>query len=179
MFDTAGSIMLIDLKHGRELRRELRSLDQNELLARAEEFLKLEADVLLCGAISAPLEALLVSSGVHVIGFLCGPVDEVLTAFLNGDIGKPKFLMPGCRAWRRRLGQIRRRVMAGGFGMGSGGGRNRRGRGGGRGRMGGPSAAGPGGTCVCPKCGEKAPHTAGQPCNQMVCPKCGTPMVRA
>jgi len=52
-------------------------------------------------------------------------------------------------------------------------------RGQGRGRMGGPFAAGPGGQCLCPKCGHKAPHTAGQPCNQQVCPKCGTSMIRS
>jgi hypothetical protein len=48
----------------------------------------------------------------------------------------------------------------------------------GRGRMGGPFAAGPGGNCVCPKCGATVPHVAGQPCNQRDCPKCGTRMTR-
>ncbi len=48
----------------------------------------------------------------------------------------------------------------------------------GRGRMGGPFASGPGGNCVCPSCGQKTPHTAGQPCNQMQCPKCGAAMTR-
>jgi len=48
----------------------------------------------------------------------------------------------------------------------------------GRGRMGGPFAAGPGGNCVCPSCGHKATHTAGQPCNQVQCPKCGAAMTR-
>ena len=52
------------------------------------------------------------------------------------------------------------------------------GRGQGRGRMGGPSAAGPDGNCVCPKCGHKEPHIAGQPCNQKTCPKCDTKMTR-
>ena len=52
-----------------------------------------------------------------------------------------------------------------------------RGRGG-RGRMGGQFAAGPGGTCVCPKCKHKVPHQVGVPCYQMKCPKCGTLMVR-
>lgn len=53
-------------------------------------------------------------------------------------------------------------------------------QGGGRGggRMGGPYAAGPGGECVCPKCGRKTAHTAGQPCNQQKCPDCGATMVR-
>ena len=185
VFDVASRVLLIDIDGGRELRREERQLARREPLARAAELLGLGADVLICGGISAPLEAALASSGVRVIGFLCGPVEDVLGAFLNGELANRAFWMPGCGAWRRRLGQ-RRHTMPKGFGMGSGrgagGGRGQgrgRGQGGGRGRMGGPFAAGPGGDCVCPQCGEKAPHTLGQPCNQMACPKCGTPMTRA
>ena len=48
----------------------------------------------------------------------------------------------------------------------------------GAGRMGGPFAAGPGGGCVCPKCGHRVPHVRGQPCNEMTCLKCGTTMTR-
>ena len=44
--------------------------------------------------------------------------------------------------------------------------------------MGGAYAAGPGGSCVCPKCGYKAPHAPGQPCNRKSCPKCKTAMTR-
>ena len=52
------------------------------------------------------------------------------------------------------------------------------GRGQGRRRMGGPFAAGPGGSCVCPKCGHKVEHQAGVPCKQVKCPKCGAAMTR-
>jgi hypothetical protein len=62
-----------------------------------------------------------------------------------------------------------------GRGSGSGGGR---GRGRGPGRMGGSKAAGPGGNCVCPSCGHKEPHVAGEPCYQKKCSKCGVQMVR-
>lgn len=37
---------------------------------------------------------------------------------------------------------------------------------------------GPGGICVCPKCGEKAPHQGGMPCQEEKCPKCGAKMLR-
>lgn len=62
----------------------------------------------------------------------------------------------------------------GGSGRGSGGGR---GQGQGPGRQGG-IAAGPGGDCVCPACGERVPHVLGQPCTSQTCPKCGTRMIR-
>jgi len=51
-------------------------------------------------------------------------------------------------------------------------------RGQGRGRMGGSFAAGSGGNCICSKCGYKAPHSSGQPCNSMVCPECGFALTR-
>jgi len=73
------------------------------------------------------------------------------------------------------------RVKGGDFEMvdGRAGGRGlRRGIGsGGRGRMGGV-AAGPGGVCVCPKCGHKEPQVRGSPCMRRKCPKCGTLMTR-
>jgi hypothetical protein len=65
----------------------------------------------------------------------------------------------------------------GGQGQGQGGGAGR-GRGQGPGRMGGSKAAGPGGYCVCPSCGYRTPHTAGQPCTRLKCPRCGGGMTR-
>lgn len=46
------------------------------------------------------------------------------------------------------------------------------------GRMGGPLAAGPDGTCVCPNCAAVAPHKTGAPCTETPCPFCGSMMVR-
>jgi hypothetical protein len=56
-----------------------------------------------------------------------------------------------------------------GRGMGQGGGE--------RGRFGG-SAAGPGGDCICPNCGERVSHQTGIPCFEQKCPKCGAIMTR-
>jgi hypothetical protein len=66
------------------------------------------------------------------------------------------------------------------FGRGQGRGWGRgAGQGQGRGRGGGNKpTSGPGGNCVCPKCGHKEPHVAGQRCLDKACPKCGTKMVR-
>jgi hypothetical protein len=72
------------------------------------------------------------------------------------------------RLFRNRYGQ----------GLSSETGRGRHGQGG-RGRGGGNKpGSGPGGNCLCPKCGHKEPHVAGQRCLDRVCPECGTRMVR-
>jgi predicted RNA-binding Zn-ribbon protein involved in translation (DUF1610 family) len=51
--------------------------------------------------------------------------------------------------------------------------------GGGRGQgRGNKPGSGPGGNCVCPKCGHKVPHEVNQSCMDVTCPKCGTRMIR-
>ena len=66
----------------------------------------------------------------------------------------------------------------GGGGQGRGGGQGAGGLGG-RGRGGGNKpGSGPAGNCVCPSCGHKEPHVAGQRCIDRTCPKCGTRMIR-
>lgn len=37
---------------------------------------------------------------------------------------------------------------------------------------------GPGGSCVCMKCGTTLPHKQGEKCTALKCPKCGHVMVR-
>ena len=66
-----------------------------------------------------------------------------------------------------KMVQPRRRGMGRSMGRSMGGG----------GRMGG-FAAGPGGNCICPKCGYKEPQIRGQPCMNKKCPKCQSPMTR-
>jgi len=129
VFDVAGSLLIVDLEDGRESQREEVRLARTDVSGRAEELTRLGVDVLVCGAISATLEARLAADGVRVIGFVCGVVKEILAGFLNGALDGPSFRMPGCR---RSRGGMRKR----GFG--------------GRRRMGpDPDSEG-----LCPKCGE-------------------------
>lgn len=53
----------------------------------------------------------------------------------------------------------------------------------GEGRAQGPGTragftAGPGGRCVCPRCGKTLVHQRGTPCYQATCQDCGIPMTR-
>jgi hypothetical protein len=76
--------------------------------------------------------------------------------------------------FKYRLIQARSHGSGAGQGRGAG-----RGWGGGAGQGGGNKpGSGPGGNCVCPQCGKKVPHAAGQRCIDRTCPDCGTRLMR-
>jgi len=72
VFDVSDRLLLIDIEDGRELNREDHVLNCRGPFERAREVYRLGVQVLLCGAVSRPLETALISSGVRVIGFICG-----------------------------------------------------------------------------------------------------------
>ncbi|MBN2474718.1 MAG: NifB/NifX family molybdenum-iron cluster-binding protein [Pirellulales bacterium] len=102
VFDAARHLLLADIENGREVWRTEQTLEQPELGPRARRIAEFGADVLICGAISRPLEMMLLSAGVEVIPQTCGPVEDVLKAFISGRLTEQAFVMPGCCGRRRR-----------------------------------------------------------------------------
>ena len=84
------------------------SLAARRLTSAARRLAELGVDVLVCGAISWPLEALLTASGIRVIPLVCGGVEEMVRAFRGGTLGDERFTMPGCCRKRRRRNRRRR-----------------------------------------------------------------------
>ncbi len=119
------------------------------------------AEAVLTGSCGPNSFQVLQSAGVKVLVGVVGKVKEAVERFKKGEL-QPAY-QPNVSSHFGR---------GGGFGAGMG-----MGRGGGRGRMGG-SGLGPGGYCVCPKCGTRVPHQSGTPCYNTSCPKCGSPMNR-
>lgn len=102
VFDVAKELLLVEVKGARELgRREVR-IEETEVSTRAGRLMRLGAHVLICGAVSESLESMLTSMGVWVIPNTCGPIEEVLGAFISRDFGPRSFLMPGCCGRRRQ-----------------------------------------------------------------------------
>jgi predicted Fe-Mo cluster-binding NifX family protein len=62
----------------------------------------LQINVLICGAISQPLESAFLRAGIIVHSFVRGRVDEVMAAFKNGKLEENPFIMPGCH-YRHRF----------------------------------------------------------------------------
>jgi predicted Fe-Mo cluster-binding NifX family protein len=104
VFDAARSVMVVDVENGVEQARRQETLQEEFPTRRARQLAQLGVNVLICGAISRPLAAMIAASGITVIPWTAGPVDEVLTAYLAGRLPDPRWLMPGCGGKRRHRG---------------------------------------------------------------------------
>jgi len=102
VFDVACTVLLVETANGLELSRYTSALSCSDPFARVQQLVISGADLLICGAISAQLESMLISAGVQVVSNICGAVDDVLNAFLKGALVDTPFLMPGCQGQRRR-----------------------------------------------------------------------------
>lgn len=109
VFDVAGSLLLFHVNGQDVLRREELPLRGYGLAARAEELAALEVDVLICGAISRALLSAISASGVLVIPKICGPVEEILRAYLHDCLTDCCYRMPqsrdGARNHSGRVGE--------------------------------------------------------------------------
>ena len=103
VFDVAGNVLLVDVADGREQARENVAINAAQPQARVSLLSEHGAKVLICGAISWPLEMAVSAAGIEVIPQTCGDVESVLAAFINGRLQQDEFLMPGCCGRRRRF----------------------------------------------------------------------------
>jgi predicted Fe-Mo cluster-binding NifX family protein len=102
VFDAARHLLVIDILDGEEVGRNELVMQDPESLRRGRSVAAFGIDVLICGAVSRPLETMLESAGVTVIARKCGNVEEVLQAFMADELSQDTFLMPGCRGQCRR-----------------------------------------------------------------------------
>ena len=102
VFDVAGQVLLVELDRSIETARRLELLTDEAIDRRAERIAFWGVTTLICGAISRPLESLLVWSSEKEVERVCGDAEDVLNALGSGDLEGPKFAMPGCCNQRRR-----------------------------------------------------------------------------
>jgi predicted Fe-Mo cluster-binding NifX family protein len=102
VFDVAGRLLVVTLDGPEAGRREEVAITEENPCARAALLVRLGVGVLICGAISRPLEMAVAAAGIEVLAQTCGDVEQVLAAYLDGRIVQDRFLMPGCCGRRRR-----------------------------------------------------------------------------
>ena len=102
VFDVSGNLFLIDISESREKARKSIVITGKEPFERAKELSESGISVLICGAISGVQETAVRSAGIEVLGFVCGEVESVISAFIEGGLTTDgPFMMPGCCGRRR------------------------------------------------------------------------------
>ena len=96
VLDFARRVLLVDVHDGQEAHRSEVPLDDGSVYQRAGQLSRLGIDVLISGALSRPLAELVQAAGIRLVPFVTGPVDDVLTAYLEGRLMDGRFLLPGC-----------------------------------------------------------------------------------
>jgi predicted Fe-Mo cluster-binding NifX family protein len=97
VFDVAARVLVVDLDDGREVRRQVEGLLGLTPVGRVRRLEALGVETLVCGAISRPLEELVVAHGIEVIALVSGPVDIVERIVAEGRPIPEACLLPGCR----------------------------------------------------------------------------------
>jgi predicted Fe-Mo cluster-binding NifX family protein len=98
VFDTCTRLLLIDLEDNRQLSRKEFDLDNFSLRERLQLLEKNDVAVIICGGISDIFHAILSNSNILLISGICGNVDEVIKAHIDGRLNDPCFFMPGYKA---------------------------------------------------------------------------------
>jgi len=101
VFDVSRQILVLDIENGNIVAKSEEMLDDDPV-RKAGTLARLKVETLLCGAISRPLSGMLAAYGIRIIPFIAGDSDEVILAYLAGDLPNPRMSMPGCCGRRRR-----------------------------------------------------------------------------
>ncbi len=117
VFDAADQLLVLETDGTTGQKRTMIRTGSTDPANRANQLKDQGINVLICGAISWPLQRTIASMGVTVYPFVRGTVEEIISAYYAGTLNSENYAMPGC------IGRCQ------GPGMGRGqGGRCRRGK---------------------------------------------------
>jgi predicted Fe-Mo cluster-binding NifX family protein len=102
VFDTARRFVVIDVQAGRIIGEKQAFLPEKMPVSKVLRLVDMRVGVLVCGAISRPMHALVSAYGISVFPFVAGGLREVIDAWLRGRLARDAFTMPGCRRRGRR-----------------------------------------------------------------------------
>ncbi|MBN2429742.1 MAG: NifB/NifX family molybdenum-iron cluster-binding protein [Deltaproteobacteria bacterium] len=102
LFDVCQKLRLAEIEKGFVVSVSEMDFCQGEPSGKALQLEELGVAVLICGAISRPVQSIVTARNIQVIPFISGVGTEVIEAWLNGSLDDPSFVMPGCCGRRKR-----------------------------------------------------------------------------
>lgn len=95
VFETSEHLLLVDIENGIEKSREIIKVEDSDPVHRINLLYNLEVNLLVCGAITNQLETSFDTDRIKIIPFVCGNVEQIITAVTKGNPIRAMFSMPG------------------------------------------------------------------------------------
>jgi predicted Fe-Mo cluster-binding NifX family protein len=110
VFDVAAEALVFELEGSEIVSREYAALPVNSAMDKIIYLSGLGIEVLVCGAISNHSRNFARTYGIDVYSLVAGDTEQVLQAYIAGNLDRTGFAMPGCGRGRRnrRGGSCRR-----------------------------------------------------------------------
>ncbi|MDD4357344.1 MAG: NifB/NifX family molybdenum-iron cluster-binding protein [Smithellaceae bacterium] len=96
VFDAADQLLILETDGTNGQKRTMIRMGTTEPANRATHLREQGINVLICGAISWPLQTSIASMGITVYPFVRGTVEEIIAAYHDGRLNSEDFAMPGC-----------------------------------------------------------------------------------
>lgn len=97
VFDVARQLLVLEMNGTNGQQRTMIKIDAADPVNRASQLREQKIDVLICGAISRPLQASISARGITIYPFVRGAVEDVIAAYQSGRLGHAVYALPGCR----------------------------------------------------------------------------------
>ena len=102
VFDFATRLVLVDIDQDSNTHRSEIDMAGGAPTQRVRQLTDSGANVLICGAISRVLAGMLAAADIEVLPYVTGRVDDVLQAYVAGELIEPRFAMPHCQGRARK-----------------------------------------------------------------------------
>jgi predicted Fe-Mo cluster-binding NifX family protein len=102
VFDSARMLLIANIENERVIGRQYEPFNPQPVSRVVDMLQTLEIEVLICGAISRTPSIIIEASGIKLISFVGGKIDDILRSYANGISIVPGFSMPGCGQQKRK-----------------------------------------------------------------------------
>lgn len=96
VFDSSDQLLILETEDANGTKRTTVRIDATDPAGHAARLRDQGVAVLICGAISRPMQMAIASLGIAVYPFIRGTVEEVLAAYQSNRLGQAVFSLPGC-----------------------------------------------------------------------------------
>jgi predicted Fe-Mo cluster-binding NifX family protein len=102
VLDSCAHMLIVDIHGCTVIQRENVFLGDISLMERCRIIKNLGVGVVICGGVSETFAKMLKSFKPRLIHGISGDVEQVIAAFLKGNLDNPQFYMPGFKAKENR-----------------------------------------------------------------------------